>query len=76
MEQLVEQFRVRTERGEVETLRIYQQIIPAGSFGNPNATIKGMMRVEDEDGNGVNRIDDDSYEIVARGIMATRITEE
>lgn len=71
MQELVDRLTVQTENGSTRTLYVYQDIIPAGSFGDPNATVRGLMSVEDEDGHAVNVLADGEYEIVALGLKAT-----
>lgn len=73
MNELVDQFDVRTASGQIVRLYTYQDIIPAGSFGDPNATIRGLSHIVTEDGEAVNFIDHDNFHIVARGEDAARI---
>jgi hypothetical protein len=72
LEKLIDQFEVVTGKGQQVRLYVYQEVTPAGSFGDPHATIPGLKRIEDEEGNGVNYIDDVTYELVASGEIGTR----
>lgn len=70
---LVERFKARAPSGEVVELRIYQEWIDASSFDDPHAKIPGMKRIVDEDGMGVNYIDDNHFHWVVRGVDLERI---
>lgn len=70
MDELIDEFDVTTEIGELRRLYVFQDIIPAGSFGDPHATVRGLMRVEDEEGYAVNVTVAGEYEIVALGLKA------
>lgn len=73
MEKLIEQFDTRAASGQVVRLYVYQQIIDAGTFQNPNATIPGLKRIETEDGDGVNYVDPQTYLRVATGETLKRV---
>lgn len=66
-EQLIEEFNTRDPQGGVVRLYVYQQIIRAGTFQDPHATIPGLKRIETEDGDAVNFIDDQTFVRVATG---------
>ncbi len=55
------------EDGNAHTLHCYQEMIDAGTFDNPNATIPGLMEIETDDGRKVNHKGKGEYEIVQTG---------
>lgn len=73
MEELIEQFDTRAPSGNLVRLYVYQEMIDAGTFQNPNATIPGLKRVETEDGDGVNYVDAQTYLRVATGETLKRV---
>ncbi len=73
MEKLIAEFDVITDSGEVVRLYVYQDIISAGHYGDPHATIPGLKRVVDEYGTGVNVNEDDgSFYLFSKGQTARR----
>ncbi|MEA3031179.1 MAG: hypothetical protein QOG13_2504 [Sphingomonadales bacterium] len=73
MRELIDEFDVRTETGQVLRLFEFQDIINAGTKDDPHATIPGMKSIVTEDGREVNFIDENTFHIVSRGQDATRI---
>ncbi len=73
MEELVEQFDVHAPGGQLVRPYVYQEMIDAGTFQNPNATIPGLKRVETEDGDGVNYVDEQTYFRIATGETLKRV---
>lgn len=71
MEELIDHFDVTTDDGRQIRLFVYQQIIKAGTLDDPSATIRGLLRVEDERGHGVNVTSPGVYEILSEGVSAT-----
>ena len=68
MEKLIGSFYAVSASGESITLCVYQDVIPAGSFGDPHATVLGLKRIEDEEGRAVNYCGNGEYEIVSLGL--------
>ena len=66
-EKLVEQFNTRNRAGDLVRLYVYQEFVDAGNFDNPHATLPGMKRIETEDGDYVNYVDDQTYTVVSTG---------
>jgi hypothetical protein len=73
VQELVDEFDVRTDAGTIVRLYIFQDIIDAGTFQDPHATIRGLKRIVTEDGDAVNFIDENHFHIVARREDAVRI---
>ena len=71
-EKLVEQFDARNANGQVYRLYVYQDIIDAGTFDDPHATLPGMKRIVTGQGQHVNFIDDNTFKIVATDETLTR----
>ena len=66
-EQLINEFDTRAPDGRTVRLFEYEEIVPAGNMKNPNATIPGLKRLETEDGQSVNFVDDRTFTLVATG---------
>jgi hypothetical protein len=62
-ETLVEQFDTRKANGQVVRLYVYQDMIDAGTFDNPHATLPGMKRIVTSQGQHVNFIDENTFKI-------------
>lgn len=73
MRELVDEFDVRTETGQVVRLFEFQDIINAGTKDDPHGTIRGLKTLVTEDGHAVNFVDENRFHLVARGLDATRI---
>ena len=57
-------FRAADAQGRSHTLHVYVEIIDAGTYENPGATIEGLRSVVTDDGAAVNRLEKGRYEIV------------
>ncbi len=72
MERLIKQFTAKSQDGRTFELSVYEEVVAAASFADPNATIPGMKRIEDDDGRAVNYIDEETYLIVALDLTVKR----
>ena len=66
-ERLIEQFNTRNDNGDLVRLSVYQQVIDAGHYKDPHATIPGVKRIVTEDGEHVNFVDDETFTVVSTG---------
>lgn len=66
-EELIEEFNTHAPDGRTVRLYVYQDIIHAGTFQDPHATIPGLKRIETEDGDAVNYIDEQTFTLVVTG---------
>lgn len=65
MKREIERFNAVSDDGSYETtLIIYQDYIDAGTRGNPNAVVSGLMEVLTIDGLTCIHVDDDTFEVV------------
>ena len=71
-----DRFIAESEDREQFTLIEYTEILDAGHSGDPNATIPGLKRLETSEGQDVNYLGDDRYEIVELGLEIKRIRSE
>lgn len=55
--------------GNEYLIDVYIEIVGAGSFENPNATIEGMRTLKTRDGDSVNYLDKGKYQLVQTGVI-------
>lgn len=73
MERLMAVHSMRDSNGNLVDVDEYQELIAAGSFGNPNATIPGLKRLEiSSNGLAVNFLDEGNFQIVQTGEILYR----
>jgi hypothetical protein len=73
LERLIEEFDVRTDAGQILRLYVYQDIIDAGSHDDPHATLPGLKRIVTGNGDPVNLIDEETFDLVTRRCKAKRL---
>lgn len=60
-------FSAQDDTGKAYILHVYVDILDAGTFDNPTATIEGLKSLQTSDGEPVNRLEKGRYEIVRTG---------
>lgn len=65
MEELIEEIDCVDDHGRSQIVYVYEEIIPAGHFKDPHATIKGMKRAQLENGQPVNYRGEDGFETLS-----------
>lgn len=63
-------FRARSTDGQTFTILETVQILDAGTLDDPRATVEGLKRLTTAEGNHVNRLSDDNFEILGVGLLA------
>lgn len=64
MENLIDRFEAVSDDGQKYIVEHYQEVVPAGSYGDPRATIPGMSRYQTSSGECLNQIDSETFQIV------------
>lgn len=70
--ELIDEFSVRDAAGEPFSLYVYQEIVYAGTFNDPNAEIRGLARIVTEEGDPVNDLENGKFLRVSTGETLTR----
>ena len=74
---LIAEFDVRTDDGEVIRLHVYREQLNAGAMGDPHKTVPGIPEIRTADGISVNWKggEPEQFEIIGDlgSVMATRI---
>lgn len=62
-------FSAKSGDGQEFTIYEFTQLLDVGTFGNPDAVIEGLKRLETSEGQSVNRLEKGKYEIVALSLI-------
>jgi len=71
MEQHIQTFDAVDKNGTPYTLEVWQEVIPAGTRADPDATVAGLKQLRTSDGLSVSRKSKGVYEIVQTGTILT-----
>ena len=70
----MDEFEAISDDGVEVTIVMFEDRIPAGSFSDPGASVRGkLLDVRTADGYAVNMIDNDTFEIVNNGLIVRRV---
>lgn len=61
---IIERFHARAANGETFEIVVDQEMVPAGTSGDPNATVPGLKSLRTSDGRMVNRISDTEFSVL------------
>lgn len=70
---LVDEFVVEADDGRRLRIREYQEVIETEDLSGGIGEVRGLKRLETEDGGAVNVLGDDLYELVQGGQRARRL---
>jgi hypothetical protein len=74
-EKKVESFWVMSDSGDEYKINVYRTIIRVPRRGGNYGYAEGMERLATDDGDHVNEIDDDTFELVSTGKILRRIKD-
>lgn len=69
----IESFSAADADGRIYHLRITQEIISAASLGDPHGEVPGMKSISLTDGSRVNKVDENTFEVVNTGAVLHRM---
>ena len=67
-------FRARSTDGQIFSIVEAIQILEAGTFDDPSATVEGLKRFTTAEGHHVNRLSDNNFEILGVGLLADSLS--
>jgi hypothetical protein len=63
MNQFTQNFEAKGSDGQAYELFVYENVVEAGTRGNPGGTLRGLKEIRTKDGGGVNRVSKGVYQL-------------